>query len=255
MSQYKISELWCGKRGRKIYGLALVPEARGKVPLIIFAHELANTHKSGIAYAQEMASRGVAVYTFDFPGGSPAAKSDGATTEMSVMTEVCDLEIVLAEAAAWDFVDREKIVVMGGSQGGAVAACAAARNPDSFAGMILLYPAFSIPDVMHHEFGSPERVPDQFDLRGWIEVGKNYALDVWNHDFYVDMYYFSKPVLILHGDRDTLVALSYAQRAAECFPNARLQVICGAGHGFFDEYFVKALDCMFVYLGQLGFLC
>ena len=254
MYQYRISELWCGKHERKIYGLAFVPKAEGKVPLVIFAHELANTHKSGIAYAQELASRGVAVYTFDFPGGSPASKSDGVTTEMSVMTEAADLETVLAEASAWDFVDREKVVLMGGSQGGAVAACTAARRSDGIAGLILLYPAFCIPDVMHHEFGFPEHIPDQFDLRGWIMVGKKYALDIWDYDFYAQMHCFFGPVLILHGDQDPLVALPYATRATECYPNAELQVLRRAGHGFYDEYFVQAMDYILVYLRRLGFL-
>ena len=255
MCQYRVSEMWCGKRGRKIYGIAYVPRTEGRMPLVIFAHELANTYKAGIAYAQELASRGVAVYTFDFPGGSPASKSDGATTEMSAVTEILDLETVLNEAAAWEFVDRERIVVLGASQGGAVAAGVAVRNPDALAGLILLYPGLSIPDVMHREFGSKEHVPEQYDLRGWITVGKNYALDVWDLDFYAKMHQFPKPVLILHGDRDEIVPLSYAQRAAERYPNAVLRVICGAGHGFCDEYFIKVMEYIFSYLEQLGISC
>ena len=48
--------------------------------------------------------------------------SDGSTTQMSVMTEVSDLEAVLAAAKSWDFVDADRIILNGFSQGGIVSA-------------------------------------------------------------------------------------------------------------------------------------
>ena len=38
--------------------------------------------------------------------------------EMSVMTEVSDLEVVMDAASGWDFVDEDRIVLLGTSQGG-----------------------------------------------------------------------------------------------------------------------------------------
>lgn len=47
-------------------------------------------------YAIELAKMGCLTYTFDFCGGSAIlGKSDGLTTEMSVLTEVKDLESVI----------------------------------------------------------------------------------------------------------------------------------------------------------------
>ena len=52
-------------------------------------------------YAIELANMGYLTYTFDFCGGSVIkGKSDGLTTEMSVLTEVKDLESVLDYAAS-----------------------------------------------------------------------------------------------------------------------------------------------------------
>lgn len=38
--------------------------------------------------------------------------------------------------------------------------------------------------------------------------------------------------MIIHGTSDNIVPISYSERAVTTFPNARLVVIDGAGHGF-----------------------
>ena len=80
-------------------------------------------------YALELADMGCLTYTFDFCGGSVVKeKSDGLTTEMSVLTEVDDLESVIAYAAGRERADKNHILVMGCSQGGFVSALAAAKE-------------------------------------------------------------------------------------------------------------------------------
>ena len=62
MYEYDTVEIWCENDGQQIYGVCYEPETEEKVPLVIFAHELCNTHTAGIDYAEELASRGIAVY-------------------------------------------------------------------------------------------------------------------------------------------------------------------------------------------------
>lgn len=248
MYKYHISEIWCENNGQKIYGIAYVPEVNGKVPLVIYAHELCHTHEAGTGYAKELASHGIAVYTFDFRGGSYDSKSDGKTTEMSVITEVSDIQAVIAAAGTWDFVDADKIYLLGGSQGGMAAAVVAERNPEAVAGLMLLYPAFVIPDVVHGQFHSLEKVPEQFNWMGWIMVGRMYASDVWDYDPYRQMKSYPGPVLILHGDRDELVDMSYSQKAIEHYPNAKLYMIKGAGHMFSGPGFEVAVEYILNFL-------
>lgn len=242
MYKFNTTEIWCDNKGQKIYGVAYVPETDGKVPLVIYAHELCHTHAAGTGYARELASQGIAVYTFDFRGGSYESRSDGQTTEMSVMTGASDLQAVIAAAKIWDFVDTDKIYLLGGSQGGMSAAVVAEKYPEEVAGLMLLYPAFVIPDEMHGTFHDLKNVPEQFNLRGWIMVGKMYASDVWDYDPYRRMKCYPRPVLILHGDRDSLVAVSYSQKAIEHYPNAKLHIIKDAGHIFSGQSFEEAVE-------------
>lgn len=252
MYGYDAVEVWCENEDQRIYGICYEPETDEKVPLVIFAHELCSTHASGTDYAMELASRGIAVYTFDFRGGSSHNRSDGKTTEMSVMTEADDLRAVVAAAKQWDFVDREKIVIIGASQGGAAASMYAAENAEEIAGLVLLYPAFVISDEIHSQFTSLDEVSDGFSFLGWIRVGRNYVSDIWDYDFYGEMEKYDKPVLILHGNRDYTVDVSYAEQAEQSFPDADLCVLKGAEHGFYGKSFEEALEHIFLYLHEIG---
>lgn len=254
--KYETREIDVPINEQNIYGIAYIPRTEEKVPLVIFSHELGSTHRSGVPYAESLASHGIASYIFDFRGGSSGSRSDGETTEMSAMTEADDIEAILDTAREWDFIDSNKIALIGASQGGMASAIVAARSPEQIEGLILLYPALLIPDAVHWEFDSLDVVPDQFMFNGWILVGKNYAEDVWNYDTFGEMSNFERPVLILHGDKDTMVDISYSERAAESYPSAEIHVIRGAGHGFYGSSFntaeVKVTEFESSYAGQLG---
>lgn len=180
-------DIWCKRDNNNIYGKAFIPNGEGTFPLVIFSHELGNNHTTGIEYAKRLVAEEFAVYTFDFCGGSVSYmenRSDGKNTEMSVMTEASDLEAVIETASQWDFVDKDYIILMGGSQGGAVAAVVAARHPELISQLILLYPALLVRDNVLEMFDSKEDIPEEYNMfGGWIRVGRNYATDVWDYDF------------------------------------------------------------------------
>ena len=126
-------EIWVQNGDDRIYGVAYVPAAEDgkKVPLVIFSHELGNDHTSGERYAERLAEAGYAAYVFDFRGGTVGGnRSDGSNSEMSILTEASDLESVLAAAKTWDFVDPDKIVLLGGSMGGLVTTVVGSTHQD-----------------------------------------------------------------------------------------------------------------------------
>lgn len=249
--------------GKTLRGALYMPETSGKIPLVITAHELgSNYRRRWPAYGESLASRGVAVYTFDFAGGGPrdredggpGNRSDGETTEMSVMTEVKDLESVIEAAKAWSFVDARRIALIGGSQGGVVSIVAAARHADAINGLVLLYPALLIQEDLHKKFKSKDDCPPVYSYNGWLDVGPIYVNDMWDYDVYQDMPKYGKPVLILHGDKDPIVPRSYSERAAKAYKDAELHVIKGGEHGFQEETFEQAMGFIEAYLKKTGIL-
>ena len=255
---YTTQEIWVQNGEKRIYGVAYVPASEDgkKVPLAIFSHELGNDHTSGERYAERLAEAGYAAYVFDFCGGTVGGnKSDGSNKEMSILTEASDLEAVLASAKTWDFVDPDKIVLLGGSMGGLVTTVVGSTHQDEIAGMILMYPALSAKDDSGAEqYQSEDDVPEDVSLfGGWIHVGKNYITDLWKVDFDQLLSSYQGHMLLLHGDKDSTVPLSYSEAAKEIIPDCEFYVIKDGGHEFFGQPFEDAMSYILPYLeGQLS---
>ena len=253
---YTTQEIWVQNGDNRIYGIAYVPDADKKVPLVIFSHELGNDHTSGVRYAERLAEAGYAAYVFDFCGGTVGGnRSDGSNKEMSILTEASDLESVLSTAKSWDFVNPDKIVLLGGSMGGLVTTVVGSTHQDEIAGMVRMYPALSAKDDSGAEqYQTEDDVPEDVSLfGGWIHVGKNYITDLWKVDFNQLLSSYQGHMLLLHGDKDSTVPLSYSEEAKEIIPDCEFYVIKDGGHEFFGQPFEDAMGYILPYLeGQLN---
>ena len=248
---YSTRELWVENDGSRIYGIAYVPDANERVPLVIFSHELENDHTSGERYAERLAEAGYAAYVFDFRGGTVGGnKSDGSNREMSVLTEASNLEAVLETSKSWDFVDPDRIVLLGGSMGGLVTAVVGNSHQDEIAGMILMYPALSAKEDSGVEnYQTKEEVPEDVSLfGGWIHVGRNFVTDLWDVDFDQLLSSYRGHMLLLHGDMDSTVPLTYSEEASGIIPDCEFYVIKDGGHEFFGQPFEDAMSYILPYL-------
>ncbi|MEX2803776.1 alpha/beta hydrolase family protein [Streptococcus sp. H31] len=216
-----------------IYGRALIPQTDMPVPTIIVCHGFGGNYEQELTMQENLAASGIAVYAFDFAGGSgyDSGKSEGEMTDMSVLTEVQNLKDALVALENQEFFDKDNLYLLGGSQGGVVSSIAAAENPEAVKGLILLYPAFSLFDDAHNRFESAEAIPETYNLMG-LTVGSRYFTDIWDYDIYDKISQYDGDVRIFHGTDDSLVPISYAERASEVFPHAVLTKLKGEGHGF-----------------------
>ena len=248
---YTTQEIWVQNGTLRIYGVAYVPDAVEKALLVIFSHELGNDHTSGVRYAERLAQAGYAAYVFDFCGGTVGGnKSDGSNGEMSVLTEASDLEAVLESAKTWEFVDAGRIFLLGGSMGGLVTAVVGSEHQDEIAGMMLMYPALSAKeDSGAQGYWAEQDVPEDVSLfGGWIHVGKNYITDLWKVDFDQMLASYEGRMLLLHGDRDATVPISWSEKARGIIPDCEYHVIEGGGHEFFGQPFEDAMSHILNYL-------
>ncbi len=249
---YTTREITVQNGDMRIYGIAYIPAGEEKHPLVIFSHELGNSHTSGTRYAEKLAEAGYAAYTFDFCGGTVGGnQSDGNNVGMSVMTEVSDLEAVIKDTENWEFADTSEIYLLGGSQGAVVTAVTGCRNEEKIQGMMLMYPPLILPDDMHERFASKEKIPEEFDMfGGWIHVGRNYAADIWDLNVYDELSKFQKDVLLLHGDADHTVDISVSEKAAELIPHCEFYTVKGGGHEFFNAQFEDAMAQILAWLSE-----
>ena len=238
----------CKRDDLTIRGTEYRPKGEN-LPIAIVSHGFMATQGMVSQYAKALAEMGYVSFCFDFCGGSVAkGKSDGKTTDMSVLTEVKDLEAVITYTKSLSYTDSDNIVLMGCSQGGFVSALTAAKLKDEISKLILFYPALCIPDdaragkMMFAKF-DPANVPDIVNC-GPMKLGKCYVLDVIGMDPYDEIQGYTGDVLIVHGTDDKIVKLDYAKNAYKAYlsnaeskeRNVILEIIDGGQHGFSKKH-------------------
>ncbi len=235
--------------GDTIYGVALIPDIDNKkFPLVVLSHGLGGSHINLFEYGEYLASRGIATYLFDFT--KTGNLSTGDVSKMSILTEVVDLNNILNDAKRWDFVDSNKIILMGVSQGGLVSSIVAKQNEKSVKGLILCYPAFSIPETIHKKYKDITNLSDVNNFE-WTMVGKKYITDMWNYDINSNIFPYKNKVLILHGDLDTTVPIRYSELAKDLYKDCDLIVIHRASHIFNGTSFDEAINHIMNYLKEI----
>ncbi len=219
----------------KIGGYEYRKEENNGIPVIISHGFLAN-QKRLKPYAEYLANRGYVVFTYDFCGGGLMSKSDGKFCDMSLNTEKQDLLCVMDYVKGLNYVDSDKLILFGESQGGVVSCMVAAEH--KIDRLILLYPALCIPDdarkgkmlFMHFD---PDNIDGTLKCKPFL-FSPEYPKSAIGLDMYEILGNITAPILIIHGSQDGIVDIAYAKRAKETAVNekSRLAIIDGAKHGF-----------------------
>ena len=248
----KKSYFQCQRDCLKIGGTEYRRATNEKLPIAIVCHEFMAWQGTVKKYAVLLAELGYAAYCFDFNGGSFIRnKSDGKTTDMSVLTEVKDLEAVIEYVRTLPYVDKDRIFLMGCSQGGLVSALVAAKNKYLIEKLCLFYPALSIPDdaragKMILAKYDPKNVPNILRC-GPMKLGRCYPMDVMNMNVFEEISSYNGKVCIVHGTADNIVNINYSQKAVAVYrkvllhgmnaeTRAQLYIIDGGTHIFLPKH-------------------
>ena len=249
-----VENYYINSNNEKIFTKLYKPNTDKKVPIVIYSHGLGATYRAATDYGEHLAKEGIALLSFDFRGGSSRSKSDGKTTDMSMLTECDDLEFLISKVREFDFVDQNQIILMGSSQGGAVSAIISSRH-SNIKGTVLLYPALSIPSFVRGMFPDKDDIPEVVDnFIDSIVLGRKYFLDIWDYNPYDEVKTDTKKIAIIHGTIDRTVPISQSEELNELYENSDLYKVEGAGHGFSDKYFDEAIKYVDKYLKDINVL-
>ena len=67
-------------------------------------------------------------------------------------------------------------------------------------------------------------------------------MDIWDQEPYEQIKEYGKNILLIHGDRDSIVPISYSDKLAETIDNVEYHVIRGADHGYLGGDFELAVS-------------
>ncbi len=233
---YSVTPVHIPVNGHTLYGELLLPvdEKRKTFPTVICCHGFGSTYD----YAEDtvgiaLAKSGIAAFCFDFYGGNEDSRSGGTMKDMSIFTEEEDLKAVVRTVKTFETTDVRNLFLLGQSQGGLVSAMTASDIPDDIKALLLFFPAFAIPDDAGKMFRTAEDIPETVHMEIFgIDLSRIYYEKLLSYDVYSDIEGYEGPVLIIHGDSDRIVSISYSEKALSVYSNARLITLPGQGHGF-----------------------
>ena len=232
-----------------LYGELLLPKGKaGPLPTVICCPGFGTSYQ----FCQKtigmcLAMSGFAAFCFDFYGGCKGSKSGGTMQEMSIFTERDDLSAVIEHIKTLDVVDQESLFLLGESQGGCVVGITAPSHRNDVRAMVQYYPAFCIPDDARKQFASVSEIPETYKVFNQ-KIGRGYAEKLLDFDVWQENAPYDRPVLIIHGDADRVVDVSYGRRAAEVYADAQLVCLPGEDHSFSGKGKLQAAKLAFDFI-------
>jgi pimeloyl-ACP methyl ester carboxylesterase len=226
-----MQEFYINDDGIRLHAKLERPEGAEKCPLCIVIHgftgHMEETHI--LAVSQALLECGIATLRVEMYGHG---KSDGEFRNHTLYKWVTNALAVVDYAKTLDFVTD--LYITGHSQGGRLTMLIAGMRPDDFKAVMPLSPAWMIPDGarMGNMLGiayDPKHIPDELS-NGMLNLSGNYIRVAQTIHPEEEIVRYEGPVLIIQGDRDEAVPLSYAEKAAELYKNAKLVIIPGDDH-------------------------
>lgn len=233
----------------RIHAKLDVPEpAPEQCPLVIVEHGLTGhmeeRHICGVS--QALNDYGFATLRVELYGHG---KSDGDFREHTVMKWLTQMLYVIDYAASLEGVTE--LYLTGHSQGGLTTILAAAAKRDVLKAIIPLSPALNIWDgarkgsFLGFSF-DPNRIPDEIS-NGDITVSGNYLRAAQLLPVREALKMYKRPVLIVHGDADEAVPVSFGEYAASEYENATLKIIPGDNHCY-DYHLEQVIEAVVNFL-------
>ncbi|WPX08437.1 alpha/beta hydrolase [Caldicellulosiruptor danielii] len=174
---------------------------------------------------------GIASVRFDFAG---SGESDGEFYDMTVTREIDDARCILEYLFSLDFVDKQKISIIGLSLGGAISSYLAGEYKEKLYKVVLWAPAGNMKEIAKNVVESDPTIKE----KGYIDLGglllsQDFYYDLQKYDFFEEIKRYPGKVLILHGTNDQAVPIEVGRKYKQILGDrAELIEIEGADHTF-----------------------
>jgi len=189
------------------------------------------SHWIFVKCARALAQAGIASLRFDFYG---SGESDGEFREVTLQGEVSDAVSAVSFFRHAEAIDPERVGLLGLSLGGAIAATIASRVK---AEALVLWAALAHPAHLHvlaERSTRPIAGTDGLRAFGAHEISPRFLDGLETVDPLQSISRFTKPVLIIHPEKDGYLPLSHPEdflRAAGATIKRKI-IIPGADHTF-----------------------
>ena len=230
------------------------PQA-GKCPTVILMHGvMAHMNVAPLpAIERALLAKGYACVRFDF---NAQGKSEGDLLENTVPGEIEDAAVVYEYVRSLPFAGR--IILMGHSQGGVVAAMLAGRleeKGERVSSLVLLSPGYSIRRYAREGtfLGvrcDPEDPPEYVQVL-WYRFGRKYIKTAQELPIEEESAKYTGPVCIVQGTKDNIVPKEDVDAYVPVFRNRVYITVDGADH-VYSWHLGDVLSSVFIFLLAVG---
>ena len=234
--------------GRIIPAIVTLPAGEGPFPAVVFNHghggsKDENTGFGGIAEA--LAEAGIASIRMDFPG---CGDSTEPFTENTLSNMIADSNAAKDYLVANYPVDADKLGILGYSMGGRLASMIIGEEDCPYQAAVLLAGAVGDGEELANGMAKDGSAADYKEA---IEIaekeGKYTTTNQYGTvlDFSADWFKdavaskplenaanFTKPVLVIYGDKDTVVPAEVNKLSVEAYSDVEEIVVPDADHGY-----------------------
>ncbi|AWB45583.1 hypothetical protein DCC85_16185 [Paenibacillus sp. CAA11] len=229
-----------GSNGVTLRGSIRLPnsyEKGKKYPVAILSHGVLGDRNQQGMFTQltdALQKKGMVTVRFDFDG---YGESDGELKYNSIKSEKEDLSAIIDYVKTLDYVDTNRINLVGYSMGGAATSLVAGERANEIHSVALWSAAAILVDDA--ERGSllgatvdVNNLPDEIPIFGGAYTfGKKWFEDAIGLDIYGIAQKYEGDVLIVHGDKDQVVPMSYSKKYDKVYgKGAKLVVVKGGEH-------------------------
>jgi alpha-beta hydrolase superfamily lysophospholipase len=228
--------------GIKIVAIQTIPSIKTD-KIVILCHGItADKDESGILVrlADVLVHNGSSSFRFDFRGHG---ESGGKQEEMTLSGEMLDLTTVFIWVKKQGY---KKIGLLGTSFAGGIASLFSSFYQDQISSLVLWNPSLDYSQYLYPK--SPWKIKHFGEQkfaealkRGYMEIGESkfkFGIKLFNEVRFLKPYEelkkFKKPVLFIHGDKDSYVPYRDSLKYSNLI-GAKLITIKGAEHGFHDK--------------------
>jgi len=206
-------------------------------PTAVFVHGFTSNRlelPDFVRMSRLLEENGIASVRFDLSGHG---ESDGDFFDVTVTGEIAETRAVIQAVRTLDFVDAERIGLVGMSMGGVVAGIVAAEEP-GIGALCLWSPAAVAPFEIGKGYLKGRSLAAEIEEKGYFDadghrMSASHVEDIAALDVYGRSGRYTGPVHILHGDKDGIAPLEYARRYLDHYDgNAELQIVEGADHAW-----------------------
>lgn len=242
-----IDEVIVTNGARAVPATVVVPEGTGPFPAVVMNHGHGGGRQEGGGFeklAKALADAGIMSIRMDFPG---TGDSKEPFTEGYLSNMISDSNASLAYLLANYPADKARLGILGYSMGGRIALTIAATGDNPYKAIGLLAPSanpgkslllfFAGSEAeyerLYAEASSDKGYADYTTQYGQKQqLGKRWFDEMLASSPMETIAVYKGPMLIVHGDKDTVIKQDEVNMLAAAYPDAKTVTVPEADHGY-----------------------